>query len=99
MDAALEADVVWGVDEDAEVVEATELVVVEGENAFDEDDVAGGDGQGLVGDSGVVGEVVDRGRDVVAGGEGLDVRGEEGVFEGVGVVEVAGGALFLAQVG
>ena len=38
VDAAVEADLVGGVDVDAEVIERKQLGVVEGEDAFDDDD-------------------------------------------------------------
>ena len=43
VDAAGEADLVGGVDVDGEGVEREELGVVEGEDAFDDDDLCGGD--------------------------------------------------------
>ena len=89
VDAAHEANVVGGVDVDAEVVERGKFGVVEGEDAFDEDEPGGGDEVEGVGDAGVRGEVVYGAVDGVAGGEGADVLDEELGLEGVGVVEVA----------
>ena len=94
IDAAVEADFVGGVDVDAEVVEGDELGVVEGEDAFDDDDAGRGDGFERVGDAGVAGEIVYRALDGEAFGEGADVGDDELGFEGVGVVEV----LFVAGV-
>ncbi len=88
VDAALEADFVGGVDVDAEVVERVELGVVEGEDAFDENEFGGGDGLEGFGDAGVGGKVVDGALDGMAGGERADVLDDELGFERVGVVEV-----------
>ena len=61
---------------------------MKGEDAFDDEELGGCDELGLVGDTGVVGEVVDGAVDWLAVGERADVFGEESVFDGVGVVEV-----------
>lgn len=98
VDTALEAYLGWGGDEDAEIVECAERLVVEGEDAFDEDNVARGHGMGAAGDAGVGGEVVDGGVDGLAGGEGFDVLCEERVLERVGVVEVLACAVFRGEV-
>jgi len=98
VDAAAETDLVGGVDVDAEVVEVAEGLVVEGEDAFDDEDLGGGDGFGPVGDAGVGGEVVDGALDGAAFGKGVDVLGEEGVFERVGVVEVLEGAVVWGEI-
>lgn len=89
VDASGEADVVWGVDVDGEVVEGDEIGVVEGEDAFDDDDGGWGDGIEVVGDAGVGGEVVDGALDGLSAGEGADVLDDEFGLERVGVVEVA----------
>ena len=94
IDAAVEANFVGGIDVDAEVVERDELGVVEGEDAFDEDDAGGVDEVEGVGDAGVAGEVVYRALDGEAFGERADVGDDELGLEGVGVVEV----LFVAGV-
>ena len=94
IDAAVEADFVGRVDVDAEVVERDELGIMQREDTFDEDDLGWSDGVEVVGDAGVVGEVVDRALDGAAKGEVADVGDEELGFEGVGVVEV----LFVAGV-
>ncbi len=88
VDAAVEADLVGGVDVDAEVIEREKLGVVEGEDAFDDDDGGGGDGVEAVGDAGVGFEVVDGAVDRLAGGEAADVFDDELGFERVRVVEV-----------
>ena len=88
-----EAEVVGGVDEDAEVVEGAEFGIVEGEDAFDEEGGAGLNGLGVGGDAGVGGEVVDGALDGVTGGECAEVLDEEIVLDGVGVVEVLQSAL------
>jgi hypothetical protein len=93
VDAAGEAEVVGGVDIDAEVVEGAERFVVEGEDTFDEEDLSGSDGLGAVGDAGVCGEVVEGTGDGLVIGQGGDVLDEEGVFEGVGMVEVLQGTI------
>ena len=70
VDAAGEADAVGGMDVDGGGVEREELGVVEGEDAFDDDDAGGSDGVGLAGDAGVSFEVVDRALDGQAAGRG-----------------------------
>ncbi len=94
VDASVETELVGGVDVDAEVVEGAQRFVVEGEDAFDDEELCWGDEFGLVRHAGVVGEVVDWAIDRFAVGEGANVLGEECVFEGVGVVEVLEGAIF-----
>ena len=88
VDAAVEANLIGGVDVDAEVVEREKLGVVEGEDAFDEDDAGGGDGVEGVGNAGVAGEIVDGTLDGEALRERSDVVDEELGFEGIGMVEV-----------
>lgn len=98
VDATGEAEVVRGVDVDAEIVESAQAGVVEGEDAFDDEDLGGEYGFGAVGDAGVGGEVVDGAGDGLVGGERGEVLDEQGVFEGVGVVEVLLGAVGGGQV-
>ena len=59
VDAALQADLVGRVDVDAEVVEREKLVVVQREDAFDDDDARWHDRLEGVGHAGVAAEVVD----------------------------------------
>ncbi len=73
--------------------------VVEGEDAFDEDNAGGDEGVGAAGDAGVGAEVVDRALDGLAGGEGADVLEDEFGLEGVRVVEVLEVAIVEGEVG
>ena len=79
---------VRGVYVDGQVEEWAQVGVVEGEDAFDDDEGAWVDPVEGAGDAGVGAEVVARALDGVALGEGADVGDEELGFEGVGVVEV-----------
>ena len=88
VDAAVEANLIRGVDIDAEVVEREKLGVVERKDAFDEDHAGGRDGVEGVGNAGVAGEVVDGALDGEALRERSDVLDDELGFEGVGMVEV-----------
>ncbi len=97
-DAAGETEVVGSVDVDAEVVEGAERLVVEGEDAFDDEDAGGGEGFSHR-RAGVGGEVVGGTKDGLTGGEGLDVVDEEFVLDGVGMVEVLKGSLGGRKVG
>ena len=99
VDAAAQADLVGGVHVYGEGVEREELCVVQGEDAFDDDDSGGGDGVKGVGDSGVGGEVVDGPLNGLAGGEGAYVGEDELGLERVGVIEVEGGTVFRGQKG
>ena len=49
VDAAVEADLIWGVDVDAEVVVSAQGFVVQSEDAFDDEEVGGFDGLGAAG--------------------------------------------------
>jgi hypothetical protein len=89
VDAALEAEVGGGVDEDADVVKRAEGLVMESEDAFDDHNGGWRDLFEGSGDAGVSGEVVDGALDGAAGGEGADVLDDELGFERVGVIEVA----------
>jgi hypothetical protein len=89
VDAAAQADVVRGVDVDGEGVERLQLRVVEGEDAFDEDDLFGHDAVEGPGDAGVGLEVVDGARDGFSVREFANVLDDEFGLERVGVVEVA----------
>ena len=89
VDAAAETDLVGGVDEDGDGVERAGRGEVHGEDAFDDDEVGGGDGVKRAGDAGVGAEVVDGSLDGVAFGEGAEMRDKELAFKRVGVVEVA----------
>ncbi len=89
VDAALQADLVGRVDVDGEVEERVELRVVQGEDAFDDDDVGRGDEVEGACDAGVRLEVVDGAVDGLTLGEGADVFDDEFGLERVGVVEVA----------
>lgn len=89
VDAAGEADVVRGVYVDGEVEERAQVGVVEGEDAFDDDEGVWGDFVEGAGDAGVGAEVVNGPPDGVAVGERADVGDEELGLEGVGVVKVA----------
>lgn len=99
VDTAFEADLVGRLDEDGGMILGAEGCVVEGEDAFDDDDGCGGHGVGGVGDAGVGGEVVTRGLDGAAGGEIFYVSDEEFVFERVGMVKVLAGSLFEGEMG
>jgi hypothetical protein len=78
LEAALVAEVVGGIDEDAELVERAELGEIQAEETFDDDHAAGVDGFGLAGDADVFGKAVERALDGFAAGEGFEVLGEQG---------------------
>src|SRR5690606_16740450 len=91
-DAAEDADVGGGVDEELQIDLRAQALVDEDEDAFDDDDRPGLDRDRLL--AAAVGlEVVDRHRDGLAGLEPLDVLDQELGLERVGVVEVQLAAL------
>ena len=89
VDAAHQADVVRRVDVDGDVVKRQQLLVVQGENAFDDDDLPWLDAGVAAGDAGMRGEIVDGAVDGLTRGERADVLEDQLGFERVGVVEVA----------
>ena len=79
-EAAGIAGLVFEVDVDAGVEEVAEVVPVEGEEALDDDDIAGLDVLGA-GDAGVAGEIVMGNVDGLTAGEGAALGEQEGVIE------------------
>ena len=70
---------------------------MEGEDAFDDEELRWCDEFSLVRHAGVVGEVIDWAVDRFSVGEGANVLSEECVFDGVGVVEVLEGTIFRGE--
>ena len=89
IDAALQADLVGRVDVDGELVQGQEFGVVQGEDAFNDDDAFRHHGFEGVRYAGVGFEVVHRTLYGAALREIPDVRDEEFAFERIRVVEVA----------
>ena len=97
LEAADEADVGIGVDEDLDIEQGAQFGVAEDEDALDHDDGFGRDALDAVG-AGVGLEVVDGQVDGLPGFELEDVADEEGGVERVGVVEVDLFALVVGQI-
>lgn len=97
-EAAGVAGLVFEVDVDAGVEQVAEIVPVEGEEALDDDDIAGLDVLGA-GDAGVAGEIVVGNVDGLATGEGGALGEQEGVIKRGRFVEVRFGAGFEGEVG
>jgi len=89
VDAAAQADLVRGVDVDGEGVERLQLRVVQGEDAFDDDDWFWHDAVEGSGDAGVGLEVVDGASDGFSVREFANVIEDQFGLQRVGVIEVA----------
>ena len=91
-DAALQTDLIAGHDEDPPTHQLAQLAPEQGEQALHDDPRPGGDADDLV-DADVVGEPVAGPVDGPAGGHRPQLFHQQLAVEGVGVVEVEGGAL------